>query len=267
MSRHAPLSDETIWGAIGLQDKTIWGCRWGEQTRYAVLDVDATSEYHNELGLARLRHVLSSVGLARLQLHQSSESGGWHIYLSFTDWVSAEALHACLKDWLKKEGFEIRAGQLEIFPSNNGLRLPLQGGFAWLDDQGAIKLRREDISADEAALRSKTATAGDTDDDGFSAFFSSAGMIPEVYEAVREYWAKGLTAPSQRHHAILAVGHYLWYGDESAGVRFPTRRQSVVLAAAWKSPRKRLCAIPDRCRESRCTRTCCGLIPEQTAAC
>ncbi len=254
MSRHAPLSDETIWAAINLQDETIWGCRWGEHTRFAVLDVDETSEYHNELGLARLRRVLSSVGLMRLQLHQSSDSGGWHIYLPFTDWVSAEVLHTCLKEWLKKEGFEIRAGQLEIFPSNNGLRLPLQRGFAWLDDQGAIKLRREDISADEAvamfcdaldatghdwqivqeriksrladiagaataALRTQTPEARDPDNDGFSAFFSYAGMIPEVYEAGREYWAKGLTGPGQRHHAMLAVGHYLWYGDESAGVR------------------------------------------------
>lgn len=254
MSRHAPLSDDTLWNAITLQDETIWGCRWGEQTRFAVLDVDETSEYHNELGLARLRHVLSSVGLTRLQLHQSSESGGWHIYLFFADWVNAQALHACLKDWLKQEGFEIRAGQLEIFPSNNGLRLPLQRGFAWLDDQGLIKLRREDITTDEAVARfchaldaaahdwrfveeriksrlehiagaaaaaagRQTAKEQEADEDGFSAFFSFAGMIPEVYEAGREYWAKGLTAPSQRHHAILAVGHYLWYGDEAAGVR------------------------------------------------
>src|SRR5690606_3622375 len=112
-SRHAPLSDETIWAAVNLYDDTIWGCRWGEHTRFVVLDVDETSEYHNELGLARLRHVLASVGLTRLQLHQSSETGGWHIYLFFADWVNAQALHACLKDWLKQEGFEIRAGQLE----------------------------------------------------------------------------------------------------------------------------------------------------------
>lgn len=254
MSRHAPLSDETIWAGISLHDETTWGCRWGEQTRFAVLDVDETSEYHNELGLARLRHVLSSVGLSRLQLHQSSESGGWHIYLFFAEWVNAQVLHACLKDWLKQEGFEIRPGQLEIFPSNNGLRLPLQRGFAWLDDQGVIKLRREDISTDEAVARfchaldadahdwpfveeciksrlediagaAATAAGRQTDDkqeadeDGFSAFFSFAGMISEVYEAGREYWAKGLIGPSQRHHAILAVGHYLWYGDEAAGVR------------------------------------------------
>ena len=44
-------------------------------------------------------------------------------------------------------------------------------------------------------------------------------MVPEVYEAGRNYWAIGLTGPGQRHHAILAVGHYLWYGDERAGVR------------------------------------------------
>ncbi|CAN5489388.1 hypothetical protein BH10CYA1_BH10CYA1_23990 [soil metagenome] len=43
-------------------------------------------------------------------------------------------------------------------------------------------------------------------------------MIPEVYSFGQAYWQTGLTSPSQRHHAILCLGHYLWYGDEEAGV-------------------------------------------------
>jgi hypothetical protein len=254
MSRHASLVDDTIVAATALQDDTIWGCRWGEQTRFAVLDVDETSQYHNELGLVRLRHSLATIGLNTPQIYQSSDSEGWHLYLSFASWVDCKTLHNALKQWLTAEGYQVKSGQLEIFPSNNGLRFPLQRGFAWLDDQGAIKLRREDITADEAISRFvdaldanahnwqsvqnridsrlqeiQAAVAAptkprelqneDIEEDGFSAFFTHAGMIPEVYKFGREYWRDGLAAPGQRHHAVLCVGHYLWYGDESEDVR------------------------------------------------
>ena len=254
MSRHAPLEDQTILDAVSLETDTIWGCRWGDQTRLAVLDIDETSQYHNELGLARLRHLLTSVGLSSPQSYQSSDSEGWHLYLSFSAWVGSEIVHKTLKQWLAAEGLEIKQGQLEIFPSNNGLRFPLQRGFAWLDDQGAVKLRREEITADEAISKfvdaldahahnwqiiqtrissrlaeiDLAAGAGmpaeelkneNIEEDGFSAFFTHAGMIQDVYNFGRDYWLNGLTAPGQRHHAIICIGHYLWYGDENEGVR------------------------------------------------
>ncbi len=253
ISRHAALTDEAIIDAVSLKDATICGTRWGQQTRFSVLDIDETSQHHNELGLARLRHLLASVGLDSAQNYQSSNSTGWHLYASFTTWVNCEEVHQTLKQWLTAEGLKIKQGELELFPSNNGLRLPLQRGFAWLDDQGAIKLKREEISADEAialftdaldahahdwqtvksriakrleqlklepdSLQSNKPKADDADEEGFAEFFTAAGMIPEVYNFGRKYWQDGLTAPSQRHHAILCLGHYLWYGDEEAGLK------------------------------------------------
>ncbi len=254
MSRHGTLDDETILSAVGLESDTTWGSRWGQQTRFAVLDIDETSQHHNELGLARLRHLLASVGFDSPQLYQSSDSTGWHLYLSFSSWVDCEELHKTLRQWLIAEGLKIKQGQLELFPSNNGLRLPLQRGFAWLDDQGAIKLRREDLTADKAiatfvdaldanahnwqniqhrinsrlAQIELAAGAGvpaqdlkskDIDEDGFSAFFTEAGKIQEVYDLGRDYWQNGLTEPGQRHQAILCIGHYLWYGDENADIK------------------------------------------------
>lgn len=254
MSRHGILDDETILEAVGLASDTTWGTRWGQQTKFSVLDIDETSQHHNELGLARLRHLLASVGFNSPQLYQSSASTGWHVYLSFSTWVDCEEVHKTLRQWLTAEGLEIKQGQLELFPSNNGLRLPLQRGFAWLDDQGAIKLRREDLTVDEAIAKfvdaqdanahnwqsiqnriasriaqiELTAGAGmpaqelkneNIDEDGFSAFFTEAGKIQEVYDLGREFWQNGLTEPAQRHQAILCIGHYLWYGDENAGIK------------------------------------------------
>ncbi|MBS2004949.1 MAG: hypothetical protein JST44_25785 [Cyanobacteria bacterium SZAS LIN-5] len=254
VSRHGYLSDETILSALSLDEKTFWGCRWDKQSRYSVLDVDIESQYHNEIGLARLKHLLASVGLSKPVLYQSSDSGGWHIYLFFDQSVDRTSIENTLKCWLLAEGIKIKKGQLELFPSNNGLRLPLQRGFAWLDADGKIKLRREEISTDQAiatflkdlddnshswnqiqnnakrrlqalealaaATRATPATENQNQhEDGFSDFFTFAGMLPEVYSAGREFWRNGLTAPSQRHQAILCIGHYLWYGDVAEGVR------------------------------------------------
>lgn len=250
----SPLKDETILAAVSFNEKKIWGCRWDKRSRFAVLDIDTKSQYHNELGLARLKHLLAQVGLSQPLLYQSSESEGWHIYLSFEQTVDRYVLEQTLKCWLLAEGIAIQKGQLELFPSNNGLRLPLQSGFAWLDDEGKIKIRREDMSTEEAiasflndldesahawefveqrlkrrleAIRSAVSVTSlppatenqNLHDDGFSDFFTSAGMLPEVYAAGREFWLNGLTAPSQRHQAVLSIGHYLWYGDTAEGIR------------------------------------------------
>lgn len=172
-----------------------------------MLDIDAGSQYHNELGLARIKHALCSVGLTAPAFYQSSHSGGWHVYHFFSEWVETEALQERLKNWLRAEGFE--------------LRLPLQSGFAWLDEHGEIQLRREDLSANQALakfLDALDANAHDwnavetliasrlqqlteiaaakakklefanpeTEEDGFSAFFTRAGMIQEVYNAGRD---------------------------------------------------------------------------------
>ena len=270
VSKHGYLSDETILKAVSGTENRIWGCRWGEQTIFAVLDIDAKSQYHNELGLARLIHVLESCGIQLGSLYQSSDSGGWHAYIFFSDWVKSEDLQDYLNQLLKAEGFEIKQGQLEIFPSNNGLRLPLQRGFAWLDASAQILIRRDELKADEAIYKflqdsknkqhnweivrtriisrlkqiaseqerkqTKEYLEEEPEEDGFSTFFSEAGKLLDVYNAGRNYWQNGLTEPSQRHHAILAVGHYLWYGDESnqvralPGARNSQRRAKVILS-------------------------------------
>ncbi|MDR3613058.1 MAG: hypothetical protein P4L53_05810 [Candidatus Obscuribacterales bacterium] len=255
ISRHAPLIDSQLIDAISLKENLLRGCRWHEQTKFAVLDVDKNSQLHNELGLARLRHTLASVGLDKPLLFQSSDSGGWHIYLSLSSWANSAEVQNTLRAWLAAEGYEIRQGQLEIFPSNNGLRLPLQKGFAWLTDQAEIKIKREALTKDQAiasfldaldasvhswnlvranierrleAAAAVATPAIEPEEDGFSSLFTSAGMISEIYDAGRAYWQNGLTKEGQRNHAILCVGHYLWYGDDAAGVRaLPGLRQGM----------------------------------------
>ena len=248
ISKHWPLPNETILAAVAGTERDVYGLRWGDQTRFAVLDVDAGGKYHDAQALKNLLEILAGVSLTAT-VYQSSDSGGWHVYLFLSQWENCNEVQETLRAWLTANGYEIRGGQLEIFPSGNGLRLPLQSGFAWLDHTGAVLDRRENLTTNDAISRflkdlearannwteSRTRIRSqlepldrqrpgnaqgreerlDTAD--FERLFNYR-LIPEKYEDGRRYWQTGLTAKGQRHDAILAVEHYLWHGDQSAGV-------------------------------------------------
>jgi hypothetical protein len=263
-----PLLDAQILGLLSDEGRGLFrGCYWSHKTRHAVLDIDAESRYHNVAELQKLQAFLSAVGLYAIS-YRSSDSGGWHLYLPFSEWVESDEVNQTLKTWLKSLGYEIASGQLEIFPSGNALRLPLQKGFAWLNPDGSIKVRREEIREDEALasflldfeknsrnwqeakrrIESQIQSAGSRAGAGvqehekvislagFEDFFQK-GKIQETWDKGRDYWLNGLTAKGQRHEAVLAVGHYLWYGDVSGDVpAYPGRRNNETrarLIEAW----------------------------------
>ncbi|MBX9687377.1 MAG: hypothetical protein K2X27_11790 [Candidatus Obscuribacterales bacterium] len=240
-----PLEDHQILGVIQDSGRGILrGCYWAEQTHHAVLDIDARSKYHNAQELAKLQEKLAAVGLTATP-YRSSESGGWHLYIFFDDWAECSEVENTIKAWLKVHGYEIKSGTLEIFPSGNALRLPLQPGFAWLDQEGNLIRRREEITRDEALASflydlernqrnwseaqnriesqlkaARAAAGGDAlaheerlNIDGLEKLFNG-GKIQEIWEKGRKWWQEGLSARGERHDAVLAIGHYLWYGDE-----------------------------------------------------
>jgi hypothetical protein len=226
----------------------MWGARWGKQTRFAVLDIDPGSKYQNVQALTKLVGELATVRLTAT-LYQSSSRGGWHAYLFFEEWQDSKQVEETLKTWLRANGYEIRNGTLELYPSGRGLRLPLQAGFAWLNKRCQIQKRREGLTTHEAIsqflndletrgsnwaeAKSLMDTQLDTlerlnfanaqahekrvSGDGFEGLFEYR-LIAEKYDEGREFWLNGLTQKGQRHDAILAIEHYFWHGDQSAGV-------------------------------------------------
>lgn len=252
ISKHWPLPDETILAAIAGQEPSLYGLRWAEQTRFAVLDVDAGSKYHNAQELGKLQEQLAAVGLTATP-YRSSESGGWHLYIFFDDWAECSEVENTIKAWLKLLRYEIKGGTLEIFPSGNALRLPLQRGFGWLDQYGNLIRTGKEITGDEALatflfdlegnqrnwseaknrIQSQIHSAGGAagggaqeheesiKNEGFDDLFNELfehGADPEVCEAARKYWCGGLTGPKQRHEAIYSLQHLLWFGDASLGI-------------------------------------------------
>ncbi|MBX9690253.1 MAG: hypothetical protein K2X27_26305 [Candidatus Obscuribacterales bacterium] len=45
-----------------------------------------------------------------------------------------------------------------------------------------------------------------------------AGKKQDLWENGRKRWWHGLQKSGERHNAVLAVGHYLWYGDSENGI-------------------------------------------------
>jgi hypothetical protein len=248
VSKHWPIPDETILSAVAGEEASVWGLRWGEKTRFSVFDIDQGSKYHSQLELQNLLTKLAAVEL-KAKAYRSSESGGWHVYLFFQDWADCPELQETLKAWLYSQGYEIRNGTLEIFPSGNGLRLPLQPGFAWLDDNAEVITERKELGVeaaisrflfdlesnannweksksliraqleviDRAIDRSVQERQERLDTACFEGLFNYR-VIPEKYEEGRRYWKEGLSKSGQRHDAILGIEHYLWHGDQAAGV-------------------------------------------------
>ena len=153
------LPDAEILKAIACAHQKFYiGCRAGKTTRFAVLDIDAGSKYHNQRSLDKLLQLLSDAGLARSSLYRSSYGGGWHLYLFFDEPLNSGELRNQLFKLLTLNDFEVGKGQLEIFPHPGtgdslglGLRLPLQPGFAWLDKKTLeVDHERHELTATNA---------------------------------------------------------------------------------------------------------------------
>ncbi len=142
------LTDSEILKAVACVHNKFLGTRFGRASRYAVLDIDANSRYHNRESVREIQSLLAEAGLKESVTYQSSDSGGWHIYLSFDEPVSSRDLRKQLVTFLKLHNYEIAQGTLEVFPNPGdaslgyGLRLPLQPGFAWLN-QNSLQVSHE----------------------------------------------------------------------------------------------------------------------------
>jgi hypothetical protein len=140
--------------------KYFVGTRAGKASRYAVLDIDNGSPYHTEKGFAKISALLLKAGIEGFNLYRSSHSGGWHIYIFFDAPVSSRDLYKQLYKLFSLHDFAVEKGKLEIFPNpgnkslGQGLRLPLQPGFAWLNDHNlTVREERDELAPADAVIQ------------------------------------------------------------------------------------------------------------------
>ncbi|MBD0361450.1 MAG: hypothetical protein ICV55_01455 [Coleofasciculus sp. C3-bin4] len=141
-----PLRPRILW-SLWQDANTLIGVRFGPETSYALIDIDAGGCYHSSDAIAQIRASLETIGITRTLLVRSSWSGGLHLYIPLPEKVSTFNLAVALKECLKAQGLQLKTGQLEIFPNvkafgvsafieYNAHRLPLQpgSGSCLLDD-------------------------------------------------------------------------------------------------------------------------------------
>lgn len=241
--------DNQILGVMSDEGRGLYrGCYWGDKTRHGVVDIDLGSKYREPEELALITSRFAAVGL-NLVPFQSSGSGGWHLYYFLDDWAPSREIEQTIKAWLLAHKYEIKSGTLEVFPSGNAIRLPLQKDFAWLDHNGKVIKRREELGQQqaielflsnfseyqtnwqeakwliEAELEQIRSSAGTSPQvhresvavDGLGDIFRK-GLDHEKYQRGRQYWLEGLTGRGQRHDFVICMGHWLWYGDSSLGI-------------------------------------------------
>ena len=136
-TRH-PLSDRVIH-----QGSYLYGVRFGAETSYCLLDIDAGSAYHpkhDPLAISRIAAALEPLGLVSSLICTSSYSGGLHLYFPFPNPQSSWQLAIAVTTLLENAGFKLNPGQLEAFPNPrpyivegapslfNAHRLPMQTG-------------------------------------------------------------------------------------------------------------------------------------------
>ena len=133
-----------ILRAIGKTPKISLGLRFGRQTNFGCLDLDKNSKNNplvNPKRYRRLIKVLRKIGIKRTVLIRSSSNRGVHLFFFLPERVNSFDLACALFRVLSENCFEIKAGQLEIFPNTkrykkkgegfslfNGLRVPMQPG-------------------------------------------------------------------------------------------------------------------------------------------
>jgi hypothetical protein len=142
--RH-PLSDRHI-----RQGSNLYGVRFGSETGYALLDIDAGSAYHpsrDAFAIPSIVQALELLGLASYIGITSSASGGLHLYFPFDQPCSSWQIAVVLTTTLEAAGFKVYPGQLEVFPNPkpyspdgnptlfNAHRLPLQQGSYLLNSE------------------------------------------------------------------------------------------------------------------------------------
>ncbi|MBW4441978.1 MAG: hypothetical protein KME10_12215 [Plectolyngbya sp. WJT66-NPBG17] len=132
------LSDRMIH-----QGGLLYGVRFGAETCYCLLDIDAGSLYHpnhDPFAISRIVSALEPLGLVSYLACTSSYSGGLHLYFPFSKAHSSWQLAIAVATLLENAGFKLVPGQLEAFPNPkpystegtfslfNAHRLPLQTG-------------------------------------------------------------------------------------------------------------------------------------------
>jgi hypothetical protein len=115
-----PIEPRNLWSKYQDPDLLL-GLSFGSFTNYLLLDIDRKSANHPERSQSRYQEILGlleeEAGLCRYIPILSSESGGLHIYYFLPQQLHSFTLASTVKQTLNKVGYQLRDGQLEVYPN------------------------------------------------------------------------------------------------------------------------------------------------------
>lgn len=149
MSQFHYLTDDEIRRSIVDQSSYIRACSFDVQTSFAVILLPAASRYNNAEQFQRLKKALTGFGLEP-RPYKAAGSDDIHIYLFFDQPYETAEISRTLSSLLMHAGFENSPETLVVDLINQQLTLPLQPGFAWLNDQLQVRVSRDEISFESA---------------------------------------------------------------------------------------------------------------------
>ncbi len=145
------LSDEEIIEAISGGSTFLRACMADKTIRFVVVTVEESSYYRTSEGLEKIRDCLRCLSVDHLKLYLCEDSHQWQLFAFFQRPVDSRKIGALLSSWFRRNGIVPGTAGVRLFPDDQPFGLPLQPGFAWLNDDGQVIVTRNEISL-EAAL-------------------------------------------------------------------------------------------------------------------
>lgn len=235
-----PLRPRVLWQRW--QDPSVLvGVRFGKDTPYAMIDIDAGSPYHGRLN--DIQECLETIGLEATVAIRSSFSGGYHIYIPLGRSHPTFGVACAIRQCLEAQGFTVNPGELEIFPNEkqygkswigefvdyNAHRLPLQpsSGAALVGYDGTPTTNSLAIFL--AAWENATKVNALTDDDFTEAIGiaranrrrrgrRATGPVEDWREDLLAIISEGWTGPKQTNQLLKDIACYGRVFEKLCGV-------------------------------------------------
>ncbi len=148
MSQYHYLTDEQILECISTGASVLRACRRDAKSYFAV--ISASSDPSSPVEIANLLAVLRAAGLKPC-VYSPAGLAETNIYIYFARPAGTEAVNSVLANLLTQGSESFLDKGFRIHAADEQISLPLQPGFAWLNEDLGVKVLRDQICL-EAAL-------------------------------------------------------------------------------------------------------------------
>ncbi|HEY9678436.1 MAG TPA: hypothetical protein V6C76_10535 [Drouetiella sp.] len=189
MSQFHLLTDDEILAALSDASNVIRAVSFERTTRYAALGLPEHSPYLELTQFRRLTDLLASLGL-RPRVYKASGANDIQLFMYLVREVKCVQVQESLTKVLSWNGFPLRSDRLLVYPGDGALTLPLQRGFAWLNEDLQPIVSRVEIALDSAiALFCSEVSRYSSDFDRVS---DAAELLPNAEMTDAEFWGVNL---------------------------------------------------------------------------